>query len=175
MLRQIYAKVRLPKRWIEDGLAPDKAAAAKNGTELKVAFDTGSSLQTLPKNVWEAIADQNNASYKGPVDEITLVGVTGQAIRPHVKVGIAYFRDDKHTKQLGEWREIGACYAPTDRVHAIIGREIYEDFSFIVPRGNGSLIMGTNRAAMIWEYFLEDGNNPDFRQVQKWANETPRP
>ncbi|KAJ0116202.1 hypothetical protein J7T55_005148 [Diaporthe amygdali] len=168
-MHQIYATIRLPERWIQAGLEPAKVEAAKKGVNFTVAFDTGSSLQTLPKKVWEAIAGVNGASYEGPVDPGTITGVTGQENRPFVKVEIAYFRDRECKEQLGKWREIRACYASTDDAHPLTGKEIYDDFAFILPKNNGALIMGTKKPAVIWEYLRRSKEIEDFRQVQQWA------
>lgn len=137
-----------------------------------VSFDTGSEVQAIEKDVWDYIAGTNGINYTGPRINALVSGVTGDApeARTNVIVEIGYFQDAARARQIGPWQRVEAGLSARPYEHNLSGSEIYDEFAFILPQGNGTLIMGTSKPAVVWEYLRTSskGSN-DVALIQQWA------
>lgn len=169
---QIFATVRIPERFRAAGLQGENLRRAEAGKHFLVAFDTGSELQAIERDVWEYIAGANGSSYTGPRVPGAVRGVTGDEGEPrtYIKVEIGYFRDIERRIQIGRWHDVDATCSPRPYEHNLSGREILKEFTFIVPKGNGTLIMGTNKPAVVWEYLTTNTKESnDIALIHEWA------
>lgn len=166
---QIFARVRIPASMRRAGLKDEDLRKAEAGTRFMVAFDTGSSVQTIERWVWNDVSG-NGRFYTGDLIPGAVMGATGDTQpRMYVVVEIGYFRDSECKKQLGPWREIEANFSENPFEHNLSGREIYKYFDFLVPKGNGALIMSTSKPALEWEYLMRSKEINDLALINEWA------
>lgn len=137
--------------------------------DLNVAFDTGSSTQTVEKMIWDEVSDKGKL-YTGKLRNGGVIGATGDRLDvTYVKVEIGYFRDMERKSQMGQWREIEVNFSQRPFEHNLSGSEIYRDFSFILPQGNSALIMGTSKLGVIWKYLTSSRDIKEVALIQEWA------
>lgn len=166
---QIFAKVRIPASNRSAGLKVEDLRKAEAGPRFLVAFDKGSSIQTIERSVWDDVSD-NGRLYAGKMIPGAVLGATGDLQpRRYVKVEIGYFRDSECKVQMGPWRQIDAIYYDRAFQHNLSGREIYKDFDFFVPKGNLALIMGSIKPALVWEYLTRSKDSNDMALINEWA------
>lgn len=166
---QIFAKIRIPASKRRAGLKDEDLRKAETGTRFLVPFDTGSSIRTIERSVWDDVSD-NGRLYASQRLPGTVLGATGDSQpRTYVEVEIAYFRDNECKLQMGPWRKIDAIYSDRAFEHNLSGREIYNDFDFLVPNGNLALIMGTSKPALVWEYLTRSKEISDVALINEWA------
>ncbi|KAJ0121966.1 hypothetical protein J7T55_002477 [Diaporthe amygdali] len=160
-MHRIYAKIRLPSDELRDD----------DGKDIQVAFDTGSEVQSIEKQVWESLAGSNGRNYTG-VSWLGSVGGATGAVEPrrYVQVEICYFRDAERKIKLGDWHTIQACLSNRPYEHNLSGAELLKGFHFIIPKGNPVVIMGTSKPAVIWEYLSKSNKESnDVALIQQWA------
>lgn len=137
---QIYAKVR----------ASPTAGGDPNykGYNINLCNDSGSTIQTITTQIWNAIKGKEN--YKYPTLETGVITGGSKVKRTQVVIQLCIFKEAAQLHPLTDWFEEKGALSPDNSAHLLSGGEMRNILAFATPPGNESLFVGS-KLAVAWK------------------------